>query len=437
MLRRFTVLVVALALIATACTDDADQPTTTSTTTVAATTTSTLAPDAPVDDDVAREIRAEIDELIVLTEEIRGLPFLTEPEITVLNAADLSDRVAAMIEEDIDREEIERADALNTLLGMMDEDEDLMQIFLDVYSEQVAGFYDGGTGELVVRAKADGLSPLDRSIVVHELVHALTDQHFQWYPTLENLGDTRRFEEAAALRALLEGDATYFQIVYLESLSVAEQFALATEALEADTSAIDAAPEFIEAELAFPYNDGYLFTLELVDQGGIAAVDQAYVDIPVTTEQILHPDRYVANDDGFAVSLPPTSVSGWTVVEDGVFGELGLQLLLLESVPAGDITQASTGWRGDAYRVLTAGDDVAIVLEYLGETERDAIELTEALIDHIRRSMDVGDGLGDGAGLLFEGETGYVFLDREEDALTFIASTDAAAGAALRSSLDG
>ncbi|NNF68209.1 MAG: hypothetical protein HKN01_00440 [Acidimicrobiia bacterium] len=271
--------------------------------------------------------------------------------------------------------------------------------------------------------------------MVHELVHALTDQHFGFYDTFVELLDDDRFEEAAALQALAEGDATYFQLVYLQELPVAEQFALATEALDVETSSLDSAPEYVEADLLFPYDSGYQFVLELVDEGGIAAVDEAYVDLPVTTEQILHPDRYEAGDDGFEVFIPATPVSGWEVAEEGIFGEWGWRLLMLESVPSGDLTQASTGWRGDAFRVLTSGDDVAFVLGYQGETERDAIELTQAMIDHIRGAMDVGDGVGEGGGLLFEGPAGYAFLDREGDALTFIASTSVSAGEAIRSSL--
>ena len=77
----------------------------------------------------------------------------------------------------------------------------------------MGGYYDDETREMVVSG-ASTLSPLSKTIVVHELVHALTDEHYAFAAYSDDLWDADRFEEAYALQALVEGDATYYQIVY-------------------------------------------------------------------------------------------------------------------------------------------------------------------------------------------------------------------------------
>ena len=114
---------------------------------------------------------------ITAAEEVRGLQFLADPIITVLTAEDLAARVRADIEEEIDPAEIVIDEAFFQLIGILDPGIDLAQAITDLYSEQVAGFYDHETKELVVGGDAE-MTALTKIIVVHELIHALADQHF-------------------------------------------------------------------------------------------------------------------------------------------------------------------------------------------------------------------------------------------------------------------
>ena len=106
-----------------------------------------------------------------------------------------------------------------------------------------------------------------------------------------------------------------------------------------------------------------------------------------------------------------------------------------QSDRTGAVTQAAAGWGNDDYRVLTDGTEVAFVLSYVGDSESDAEDLTDGLIDHTRAQMNVGESVEDGGGLLFDQGEVYVFIDRVEDEIFYIAATDAAAGADLRTQL--
>lgn len=415
-----------------------DESTTTSQATETTVPTSS-APDGPivtagegVAEDVVEQLAGQIAELVLATEQVRGLPFLTQPTIAILSPAELEARVRADIAEEIDPDELAVDSRLLKLMGLLDPSDDLEQMLIDLYGEQVAGFYDGETKEMVVGGEASELTPYIKSVVVHELVHALTDQHFLFNEDYEEMWDEQRYEEASAFQALIEGDATYFQLVYMQELPLAEQLALATEALELyeASSTSDSVPAWILNDLAFPYESGQVFVESLVSSGGIAAVDSAYTNRPMTTEVIMHPSRYAAGEQ--TLDIPPLEVEleGYAIHEASTYGEWGLRVLLDESAAPGVSAQAANGWGGDSYRVLFDEDDVVFAFAYKGDTETDAFELADALITYAGETLAMGEGLADDGGITFTAEDGrYAHLDRIGDGFIFVLSTDATAGA--------
>jgi hypothetical protein len=82
--------------------------------------------------------------------------------------------------------------------------------------------------------------------------------------------------------------------------------------------------------------------------------------------------------------------------------------------------------------IYSRGEDVAVVIHYIGDAERDAEELADGLIEHAGRAMGAGAAVESGGGLLYDQGDLYVFIDRVEDELFFIAATDKTAGADLR-----
>jgi hypothetical protein len=448
----------AFSLVLVGCTTGADTTSTTATQTTSGETTATTAPvesttspvetsttalEIPVtasdslDPGVVERIQKELAELMAEAEEVRGLPYLSAPEVVILNETEFSARVAEIIAEDLDEDELAIDSRFRALLGMLPEGADLYGLYIDLYTEGVTGFYD--EGELVVPAAPDGFTPLQRITVVHELVHALTDQYFDLnedYTTLIDEGNvSRRGDDTNAALAVLEGDAQRASIVYLESLSPFDAIQAATEALAFDTKVFDSTPAWIQDDLLYPYRQGLTFTEAVIGAGGLAGVDETYVDPPTTTEQILDYDKYVVGEGPLDLPSAATELSGWDIHDEGSFGEWGLRLILGESLLPGEATQAAAGWGNDRYTVYARGDDVAIVLHYIGDAERDAEELADALIAHIGTSMNAGSPAESGGGLLYDQGSDYVFLDRVDDQVFFIASTDKSAGADLRAQL--
>ncbi|HUU60860.1 MAG TPA: hypothetical protein VMX37_00500 [Acidimicrobiia bacterium] len=441
-MKRCIVLLAAGALLLAACGDEVDWPTTTgatTTSTVTSTTAATTTTGATTTTQVtttsagnAGDAPADIRELMAATEELRGRRFLEPIEVTVLSPEDLAARVRADLEEDLDPDDLAVEQAFGQLLGILPADIDLAVAVADLYAEQVGGFYDSDTGELVV-AGGEELSPLARTIIVHELVHALADQHFGLGVALDGLTEAEDFHRAAALQALAEGDATYFQMVYLqEGLSPEEQMEAVLESLETDTTVLDSLPGWIGEDLAFPYEWGFGFVEQLVEEGGIAAVDQAYELLPTTVEQIMHPNAYLTLEPARPVTLAATALGGYEVYEEGEFGEWNLMLYLLDGIGDGDATVAAGGWGGDAYRIHWDGSRVAFAYLFEGDTPRDAEELAPALVDSLEASMAVGSPVSDeeAGTTVLEGEA-YAFVQRVAGQVLLVVADDPAAGRAL------
>ncbi|MEN8112752.1 MAG: hypothetical protein ABFS21_00065 [Actinomycetota bacterium] len=442
-------LVLAVALVAVGCSPEADPTTTTaatgstlatSTTAAESTTTTTTqvtftipgAASDSIDPEIVEEMHDELAVLMVEAEEVRGLPFVETPTVTILDDAEFRQRVADLLAEDLDQEELAVDTAFLTMLGMLKPGTDLYQLLIDLYTEQVAGFYDGDAEEMVVPAAPDGFTPLQKITVVHELVHALTDQHFEFNTQYEDLIDTGNGDDAAAFQALIEGDATHAQFVYMESLSPLEAVQAATEALTYDTSVLDSVPSWMQLDLTFPYQQGLLFVESLISTGGLVAIDTAYQDAPITTEQILDAAKFNRREQPRDMPLFTVDLSGWDLHEEAAFGEWGIRLLLDTALPPGVATQAAAGWGNDAYRVFARGGDVAMAMVYVGDSQRDAEEFADALIAHVRDGMNAGPAEESGGGLLYRQGDVYTFIDRIDDTLYWIVSTDPLVGEDLR-----
>ena len=212
-------LIVVLALIAAACdsSDDGSATTATSTDeagTAPSSTTTTIPPASSIPPesvpgtasgsipaDVEAQMRSDIGVIILDVEESRGLPFIEVPTVTILDEAEFTERVNALLRNELDPEEIAGQQAMLELLGMLEPEADYFDLLVALFTEQVAGFYDGDAKEMVVPVTVDGITPLQEIVIAHELVHALTDQHFEFNAELERLVDVGVGDDASAYQA--------------------------------------------------------------------------------------------------------------------------------------------------------------------------------------------------------------------------------------------
>jgi hypothetical protein len=378
-----------LALLAASCTSD-DLPSTTTRPAPATAESSTTIPLDPA--------LLTIHELTGITEDLRELEFLAPPEVVLVTGEELSERVRALIVDEIDMDETHRDELLLQTLGLVEEGVDLAALYADLYSEQVAGYYDDEVGELVVPARAGDFTELQRMTLVHELTHALTDQHFDFSQQMTALDDAQRFEEAAALSAVIEGDASLTEVLYLGSLSRDAQLDVLDRSLKVETAVFDRTPRFLQELLLFPYTTGSDFVGAIWESGGFDAVNGLYRDAPTTTEHIFHPSDFLVGEPSMDVVSGSFVPEGYEIAEASTWGQAGFRAMFGQALDDRTATVAAVGWGGDAYRLLWDGaDEIVFDLVFVADSTIDATEMFDTLSSFVVQQIDaeivdIGEG---------------------------------------------
>lgn len=351
--------------------DDIDAGGTTTTrkssTTTSTTTTSTVVSTSTVPPNA---LTALLPELQAFVEQARGLKFKTPVEFKLLADADFRKRLQELQEEDRDPEEIEDTKGVLVALGLLDKNIDLQAAIDKLLGGAVAGFYDPETDELVVRGSDATISV--QSTMVHELVHALQDQHFNLdRKELEDRDD----EHGQAFSGLVEGDATYVEDQWLATRTAAER-RRAREEENAQVQDLDDIPDVLLTLLTFPYATGPDLVDDIRSSGGQRRLDQAFGAPPTTSEHLIHPEKFLAGEA--EVKVAPPRADG-EVFDEGVLGELGLLLMLAEELDGTTAARASAGWGGDWYVAWRQGDQSCVRTEIVMDSASQSSELSQAL----------------------------------------------------------
>ncbi len=342
----------------------------------------------PLANDIGQAERAAIEANVV---NIRELEPLAAVDPTLLSTSELGQRLEEEFAESYSPEEA-RNDAIAwSAFDFFPADFDLYNFVISLYTEQIAGFYDAETDEFVIIGDDDEFDVLEQWTHAHEYVHALQDQHYN----LEILEDESLDSEATfAIQAMAEGDATLVQTLYLLGgyFDQEQLFEILTTAFEIDTAVLDSAPPVIAHELEFPYISGLAFVQALYDKGGFAAVDEAWEQLPQSTEHILHPDRYLAGDLPQLVALAPltdTLGAGWQLAKEDVLGEFYLREYLSQQLDSNQVNEAATGWGGDRYAVYwnESIQQSVMVLQIGWDTAADAKEFHNIYPEYSNRSF--------------------------------------------------
>ncbi len=312
--------------------------------------------------------------------QIRGLSLREAVPVGVKDKPGLRQAYSAAIERDwTDHDDgTERA---YKLFGLLPEEMTLKSYLLDLYSTQVAGYYDARQAQLfVVEAEADSAEKqpeVVRSfILAHELVHALQDQHFDLQQIIDRF--KRENDRALAWVAIMEGDAMLAASDHLIWQRTGWPTSLATPlgrrmvgllasmgdglAVAGDTPEerqLREAPAVVRNELLFAYLQGMRFVSAIRAEFGWAGVDALFRDPPDSSEQILHPERYVDRRDRPATLHLAEPPSGWKPVFSETLGMLTLRVLLEEQLGRW-AARAAEGWEGDRYVVWETPEGVAL-----------------------------------------------------------------------------
>lgn len=360
-------LVTATALLLAACNVFAPSP------------PPTPSPEPVASEDPAVTYQRIEDQVIAL----RGLEPTSDVEPQLMTPDEVKVATAESFREDNPPELVEANERFLKAFSLLDEDASLADLYIELLGSQVAGFYSPDDKELYVISRTGRLGAVEKSTYSHEFTHALQDQTFGIEEM--GLGDLGESDRSLARLALIEGDATLLMSLWqIEHLSPFEIVGLLGQALDPEqTEVLNRMPVALRDSLFFPYTGGLTFVQAIYTDGGWEAVNAAYDRPPLSTEQILHPEAYRADEQPIPVDLPDDLANrlgtGWeTTLEDGI-GEFQLQLWLRERGEPDVGTAASDGWGGDRVAILDGpGDAWAVVSRLAWDTPTDAAEFVAA-----------------------------------------------------------
>ena len=263
--------------------------------------------------ELSPEVLGQMDEIQQQVMAIRGLDMSTELKRDLMTPEELQDKVINDFFADYTDEDALQDSKVLSTLGLIEEGFDLKQFYLDLYSEQIAGYYDSETKDMYVIA-GEKFGGMERMTYAHEFNHVLQDQNYDLENGMKLNEDYCKedTEYCAAVSALIEGDSVSAeQAWFIQHSTRQDQQDLFSFQEDYTSPVYDAAPAYMKEDFLFPYTLGYDFVQGLIEQGDWAAVDAAYRNPPVTTEMILHPEKY-PDDKPVTVEMPDlAAVFGW------------------------------------------------------------------------------------------------------------------------------
>lgn len=429
---------VATVIVETRVPNDSGFPTLAATTesplsgTVEATPPATLPAAGEIPAGVAQQMN-DIEDQVV---ELRNLPPAENVGRKLLTSEQLRQRVIDDFLKDYTAEDAQSDVRVLSAFALLDPGFDLYNFYLELFSEQIAGFYDDKTKEMYV-IQGEGFQGPERLTYAHEYNHALQDHAYDIENGLRYNNDIciTESERCAAVQALLEGDATLLEQEWFTNFATDQDRIDIQQFYNNYQSPIyDSAPDFLKEDFIFPYSQGLQFVDYLHSAGGWSNVNNAFENPPVTTEQILHPERY-PDDKPADVSVPDltgTLGDGWMEIDRNEMGEWYTYLILAHGrdtnarIDDAQARAAASGWGGDTYVVLTQdqGDGTVSVLNTLWDTSGDALEFSTVFQDYARARF--GDpAVEDSNEIAWDHEGGYDIFQFEGSQTIWISAPDA------------
>ncbi|HUV12918.1 MAG TPA: hypothetical protein VMY18_04685 [Acidobacteriota bacterium] len=334
------------------------------------------------------ELLKSADEVLETVVEIRELKPREPIQKGIQSREEVRAYLVSRIQEEYPKDQIEVEERLLEKLGLIPPDLQLYEFMLELLTEQVAGYYDPDSKTFII---ADWI-PLEiqKPVMAHELTHALQDQYFdlkRFLTPVEGNDDT-----TLAHNALIEGEGFIIMLDYTlrpmgrsaaDIPDLIELNRAQMPLMEAQFPIFGKAPDYLKETLIFPYAYGGAFIKRILEEGSWQDVDRVYSNLPESTEQILHPEKYLNSPDHptevDTETLQKKLSEDWEPVVENVLGEFSTYLLLKEYISDEQAQRASKGWDGDRVELWESErGNTALLLSTIWDGTADASEFFEA-----------------------------------------------------------
>jgi hypothetical protein len=298
-------------------------------------------------------------------------------------------------------EEILNSSKALVALGLIEPGYNLLTYQLNTLAEPIGGFYRFDTNQIYISGYQ--FTAIEKYAYVQEYNQALMNLNFNInnmdvYPRCGGNEDSCR-----AIRALIEGDAALLSSQWLEQEASSTDYDEIENYRPPTFLLLDrASPPFTEQSIEFPYVEGMAFVEALFSSGGWSSVNNAYDRLPLSTEQILHPEKYLSGEQPIPmpdVDLGPILGEGWSQSKNNTLGEWLTYLILRHGtahearVDEFTAVLASEGWGGDRYQVYTKDEtsETVLVVNWKWDGIKDSNEFTRGMREYLKSRFSSGE----------------------------------------------
>ncbi len=298
---------------------------------------------------------AEINAILHRLSDITGFRIRRQLPFQLITRDQINDYVKKQIKHSVNPKDIYAEELSLRKLGFVTADFDLRQTTIDLLTEQAAAFYDFHQKKLFISDWA--ASSMREEALVHELAHALADQNFNIEKYLNK--DPADAEESLARQTVVEGQASWLTLEYtarqagktISDAATAQQyFRHDVEPDDQQYPVFSRAPLYLRATMLFPYEEGENFQQAVVQHDGQSAFAIVFAKPPVSTSQVLHPDRYFAKIMPVIPELPKPTPDMKAAIQ-GVFGEEDVEVMLRQYTSIPLAQGLAPGMVGGRYRI--------------------------------------------------------------------------------------
>jgi hypothetical protein len=302
----------------------------------------TLAAQAPAPEVNKATIAKELKDIEAALTGITGLKFHKAVPYAVIDKRQLHKFLEDRMRDAVKPAEIHAEETTLKMFGFLPADYDLKKATVELLTEQAAAFYDYHKKKLFILETEESTPDLhtdaEKMALSHELGHALADQQFHLDKFIKE--GAHSDDGSTARLAVMEGQASWLMTVYLSKLSTG-QAALPPGVLELMSNAVEnsasqypvfsKAPLYLRESLVFPYTSGMLFQNAIYEKLGKESFSEVFRRPPASTQQIMHPEKYLDRVDPDVPMLPHVpGPKRFHKIGDGTLGEFDFQALLDE-----------------------------------------------------------------------------------------------------------
>jgi hypothetical protein len=322
----------------------------------------------------ASSLFQEVDEMTSALSGITGWPVKRKVPAKIITKEEFRHQVEGRMKGSSTNKELHAEELTLKMFGFIPQDFNLAKETVDLVSEQAAAFYDYSKKRLfVLDSTSEGTE--QRVALVHELAHALADQQ---HPLGKYLKKGSPDDDGSTAReAVMEGQATWLTWAYVSkrnggkaevSKEMIEKLTDNSGAGGTDFPVFSKEPLYLRESLVFPYDEGMKFQDAVYHKLGAKSFDEIFNRPPRSTQQILHPVKYVEDEKPVDVEAPiPDDVKQFRVLNDGSVGELDHSMLLRQFVGDKEGRTAASHWRGGAFRLYQHKREKYPLLTYASE----------------------------------------------------------------------